>query len=40
MGNSCEQRFLPLLEQLAGDEDQSVAESALWARKQLLKSDL
>jgi epoxyqueuosine reductase len=39
MGNSSEPKFLPLLEQLATDEDESVAESALWARKQLLKSD-
>jgi epoxyqueuosine reductase len=40
MGNSSERKFLPLLEQLAGDEDESVAESALWARNQLLQSDL
>jgi epoxyqueuosine reductase len=40
MGNSSERKFLPLLEQLAGDEDESVAESALWARDQLLQSDL
>ncbi len=40
MGNSADRKFLPLLEQLAADEDQSVAESALWARKQLLDSDL
>ncbi len=39
MGNSAEPKFLPLLEQLAADEDESVVESALWARKQLLKSD-
>jgi epoxyqueuosine reductase len=40
MGNSSERKFLPLLEQLAADEDESVAESALWARDQLLQSDL
>ncbi len=40
MGNSSERKFLPLLDQLASDEDKSVAESALWARKQLLESDL
>jgi epoxyqueuosine reductase len=40
MGNSSERKFLPLLDQLAGDEDKSVAESALWARNQLLESDL
>jgi epoxyqueuosine reductase len=40
MGNSSERRFLPLLEHLAADEDESVAESAFWARNQLLESDL
>jgi epoxyqueuosine reductase len=35
MGNSGNQEFLPLLDQLAGDEDESVAESALWARTRL-----
>jgi epoxyqueuosine reductase len=40
MGNSSERKFLALLDQLAGDEDKSVVESALWARNQLLKSDL
>jgi epoxyqueuosine reductase len=39
MGNSSERKFLPLLEQLAADEDESVAESALWARNQLLESN-
>ncbi len=35
MGNSGNQEFLPVLDQLAGDEDESVAESALWARTRL-----
>jgi epoxyqueuosine reductase len=38
MGNSSERKFLPLLDQLVTDEDKSVAESAVWARKRL-KSD-
>src|ERR1700730_1537795 len=39
MGNSSERKFLPLLEQLAGDEDESVAESAVCARAELLQHD-
>src|SRR6202166_2159439 len=35
MGNSGNREFLPLLDRLAGDEDQSVRESANWARTQL-----
>lgn len=35
MGNSGNRRFLPLLEQLAGDSDRSVAESANWAKNRL-----
>ena len=35
MGNSGNREFLPLLDGLAGDEDQSVRESANWARTQL-----
>ncbi len=31
MGNSGREQFLPVLEKLAGDEDESVAESARWA---------
>ena len=31
MGNSADREFLPLLEELAQDEDESVAESAKWA---------
>ncbi len=39
MGNSGNQEFLPLLDQLAADEDESVGESARWAKARLLKSD-
>jgi epoxyqueuosine reductase len=35
MGNSGERRFVPLLEKLASDEDEVVAESAAWARRKL-----
>jgi len=35
MGNSGKPEFLPLLEKLAADEEQSVAESARWARARL-----
>lgn len=35
MGNSGDSGFLPLLERLAADEDESVAESALWAKVRL-----
>ena len=35
MGNSGERRFLPLLERLAGDGDEIVAESAAWAARKL-----
>jgi epoxyqueuosine reductase len=38
MGNSGNKEFLPLLDQLAADEDQTVAESAQWARARLLRS--
>jgi len=31
MGNSAQQEFLPILEKLASDEDETVAESARWA---------
>jgi epoxyqueuosine reductase len=37
MGNSGDRSFLPLLEELAADEDQTVAESASWGRQRLLK---
>ncbi len=35
MGNSGERKFLPLLERLAGDEDEVVAESARWAARKI-----
>jgi len=35
MGNSGDAKFLPVLEKLAGDEDEVVAESAEWARGKL-----
>ncbi len=35
MGNSGNQEFLPLLENLAADEDESVSESARWAKNRL-----
>jgi len=38
MGNSANRDFLPLLDQLAADEDESVRESALWARNRLTAS--
>jgi epoxyqueuosine reductase len=38
MGNSSQRRFLPLLDKLASDEDELVAESARWAREQLAQS--
>jgi epoxyqueuosine reductase len=34
-GNSGDRKFLPLLEKLALDEDEVVAESARWARRQM-----
>ena len=38
MGNSGDRRFVPLLEKLAADEDESVAEHARWAVRKLLTS--
>jgi len=38
MGNSGNREFLPLLDQLAADEDESVGESARWAKARLLAS--
>jgi epoxyqueuosine reductase len=35
MGNSGDQKFVPLLDKLAGDEDEVVAESAVWAVRKL-----
>ena len=38
IGNSGNQEFLPLLDQLAEDEDSAVSESARWAKAQLQTS--
>jgi epoxyqueuosine reductase len=38
MGNSGNRDFLPALEQLADDQNESVAESARWARSRLVES--
>jgi epoxyqueuosine reductase len=38
MGNSGNRDFLPILEEMAADEDETVAESARWAKDRL--SDL
>jgi epoxyqueuosine reductase QueG len=35
MGNSGERKFLPVLEKLAGDEDEVVRESAEWAVRKM-----
>jgi epoxyqueuosine reductase len=35
MGNSGSQEFLPLLDKMAADEDETVAETALWAKARL-----
>ncbi len=40
MGNSGRAEFLPVLERLAEDEDQIVAESARWARTRLTEESL
>jgi epoxyqueuosine reductase len=39
MGNSGDRKFLPLLDKLAGDEDEVVADSAAWAIRKLRPSD-
>ena len=39
MGNSGKKEFLPLLEPMTNDEDEFVAESARWAKTQLLTSN-
>ena len=39
MGNSGNQEFLPLLDELAADVDESVSESARWARARLVASN-
>jgi len=38
MGNSGNKEFLPLLDKLAADQDESVGESAQWARTRILTS--
>jgi epoxyqueuosine reductase len=38
MGNSGNKKFLPLLEQMAADDDESVSESARWAHARLQAS--
>jgi epoxyqueuosine reductase len=38
MGNSGNRGFLPLLDQLTGDEDESVRESAHWAKSRLSRT--
>jgi len=38
MGNSGHTEFIPLLEKLTADEDEAVAESALWAIRRLQSS--
>jgi epoxyqueuosine reductase len=38
MGNSGDRDFLPLLNQMAADDDESVAESANWATERLRKT--
>ncbi len=40
IGNSGDPGFLPLLEKLAADEDESVAECARWAQARLLEEDV
>ena len=39
MGNSGNKEFLPLLDQMAADEDDSVSESARWARTRLKSTE-
>jgi epoxyqueuosine reductase QueG len=38
MGNSRNKEFLPVLNQMAADEDEVVRESAVWAKKRLSTS--
>ena len=38
MGNSGNSAFLPLLDKMADDEDESAAETATWAKARLLRS--
>ncbi len=37
MGNSGDSKFLPVIEKLESDDDENVAESAQWARNELLR---
>jgi epoxyqueuosine reductase len=39
MGNSGDERFVPVLEELSGDQDEVVAEHARWALRRLRKAD-
>jgi epoxyqueuosine reductase len=39
IGNSGERKFLPVVERLAADEDDAVAESAAWARRKLTEAE-
>jgi HEAT repeat protein len=36
MGNSADQKFIPLLRRLEGDEDEILRESAAWGLGKLL----
>jgi hypothetical protein len=38
MGNSGNREFLPVVERMAADDDESVAESARWASDRLNKN--
>jgi len=40
MGNSGDRRFLPLLDKLAGDEDEVVAKSVAWAIRKLTANQI
>jgi epoxyqueuosine reductase len=39
MGNSGNPKFLPALEKLTKDDDPAVAESARWAKNELLENE-
>jgi epoxyqueuosine reductase len=38
MGNSGNREFVPHLERMAADEDESVAESARWAKRRIQRT--
>ncbi len=40
MGNSGDAQFIPLLDRMAKDEDEAVAESARWARQQIASREV